>query len=314
MQSIFVKRSRPHLCHRLTSQPSTHTNTSLGQRSLTRRRGPASSQERLGRRWAVVVHNAATPCFIVFVKFWHGLRVLHVHTRCFPTVLSGRLPKICCGFCRCRSPLGSCRQTLWWISCASFGSLSCASSVAESLWFPPQHPELDHQLPPHEISTWRSTLPKSALKTLTPCYLVLAKNEACLLSKTLCTDQGLTIVLFIEHSRASHNQGFFKGFQVVSVFSSFSKVFRGFQLFQGLQSCFFFFFFKVCKVSQGFQVFSGGSRFFFTAFQDLSRFFSGGFEGFSQVFGVCRVCQGCGVFGVSGFWSPSSGRREKSVF
>ena len=42
-------------------------------------------------------------------------------------------------------------------------------SAADSLWFPPQHLELDHQfqLPPREISTWRSTLPKSALRTLT---------------------------------------------------------------------------------------------------------------------------------------------------
>ena len=87
------------------------------------------------------------------------------------------LPKVCCGFCRCRAPLGSSRQTLWWISCASFGSLSCTSSAADSLWFPPQHPELDHQLPPHDISTWRSALPKSVLKTLTPCYQVLAKND-----------------------------------------------------------------------------------------------------------------------------------------
>ena len=60
---------------------------------------------------------------------------------------------------------------------ASFGSMSCTSSPDNSLWFPPQHPELDHQLPPHEISTRRSTWPKSALKTLTPCYHVLAKNE-----------------------------------------------------------------------------------------------------------------------------------------
>ena len=43
-----------------------------------------------------------------------------------------------------RAPLGRSRQTLWWISCASFGSLSCTSSKADSLWFPPQHPELDH--------------------------------------------------------------------------------------------------------------------------------------------------------------------------
>ena len=85
------------------------------------------------------------------------------------------LPKFCCGFCRCQAPLGSSRKILWWISCASFGSLFCTRSAADSLWFPPQHLELDHQLPPHEISTWRSTLPKSALKTLTPCYHVLAK-------------------------------------------------------------------------------------------------------------------------------------------
>ena len=68
------------------------------------------------------------------------------------------LPKFCCGFCRCRAPLASSRQTPWWISCAIFGSLSCTSSPADSLWLPPQHPELDHQLPPHDISTWRSTL------------------------------------------------------------------------------------------------------------------------------------------------------------
>ena len=87
------------------------------------------------------------------------------------------LPKFCCGFSRYRAPLGRSRQTLWWTSCASFGSLSCTSSKADSLWFPSQHPELDHTLPPHEISTWRSTLPKSVLRTLTTCYHVLAKNE-----------------------------------------------------------------------------------------------------------------------------------------
>ena len=64
VQSIFVKCSRPHHCHRLTFQPSTHANTSLGQRSLTRRRGPISSLEKLGELLAVVVH-------IVLVKFWH---------------------------------------------------------------------------------------------------------------------------------------------------------------------------------------------------------------------------------------------------
>ena len=71
---------------------------------------------------------------------------------------------------------GMSRQILNWDSFASFGSLSCTSSAADSLWFPPQHPKLDHQLPPHEISTWKSTLPKSALKNLTPCFQFLAKN------------------------------------------------------------------------------------------------------------------------------------------
>ena len=42
------------------------------------------------------------------------------------------LLKFCFGFCRCRAPLGSSRQTLWWISCASFGSLSCTSSAAST--------------------------------------------------------------------------------------------------------------------------------------------------------------------------------------
>ena len=86
---------------------------------------------------------------------------------------------------RCLSLSGSTgmsRQTLTWDSFASFGSLSCTSSPANSLWFPPnlsisrRHPVLDYQLP-HEISTRRSTWPKSALKTLTPCYHVLAKNK-----------------------------------------------------------------------------------------------------------------------------------------
>ena len=86
------------------------------------------------------------------------------------------LPTFCCGFCRCRAPLRSSRQNLCWNSCASFGSLSCTSAAADSSWFPPRHPELDHQLRPHEISTRRSTLPKSALKTLTPCFHVVAKN------------------------------------------------------------------------------------------------------------------------------------------
>ena len=154
---FFVKRSRHHHCHCLTSQPSTHSITSLGQRSLTRRRGPTSSQEMLGQLWVVVVHIVGTPCFIVLVKFWHHPRALRVVG----------LLKLCCEFFRCRAPLGSSWQTLRWNACASFGSLSRASSAADSSLFPQRHPELDHQLPPHEISTWSSTFTKSALKTPT---------------------------------------------------------------------------------------------------------------------------------------------------
>ena len=175
MQSIFAKRSRPHHCHRPTSQPSTHTNTSLGQRSLTRRRSPTSSQEILGQLWAVVVHIVAASFLIATVCELCMCTSAASQPCCLAAVVG--VPKFCCGFCCCWAPLVSSRQTLWWISCASFGSLSSTSSAADSSWFPPQHPELDHQLPPHEISSWRSTLPKSARKTLTPCYHVLAKNE-----------------------------------------------------------------------------------------------------------------------------------------
>ena len=69
--AFFVKRSRHHHCNRQTFQPSTRTSTSLGQRSLTRRRGPPSGQEMLGQLWVVVVHIVGTPCFIVLVRFWH---------------------------------------------------------------------------------------------------------------------------------------------------------------------------------------------------------------------------------------------------
>ena len=91
---FFVKRSRHHHCHCLTSQPSTHSNTSLGQRSLTRRRGPTSSQEMLCQLWVVVVHIVGTPCFIVLVKFWHHPRALHVHICCFPTGRRGRIAQV----------------------------------------------------------------------------------------------------------------------------------------------------------------------------------------------------------------------------
>ena len=180
MQSIFVKRSRPHHCHRLTSQLSTHTNTSLGQRSLTRWRGPTSSQEMLGQLWAVVVHIVATPCFIYSSKFWHRLRAPHVHICCFATVLSGRRGRIA-------------QVLLWFLSLSSSTGKFSANSVVgflRKLWLAVLHKfssqfvvvstatsRTDHQLPPHEISTRRSTWPKSALKTLTPCYHVLAKNK-----------------------------------------------------------------------------------------------------------------------------------------
>ena len=121
-KAFFVKRSRPHHCHRLTSQPSVHTNTSLGQRSLTRLRGPTSSQEMLGQLWVVVVHIVATPCFIVLVMFWHRSRALHVHNCCFPTVLSGRRGRIA-------------HVLLWFLSLSSSTEIGklCAGILAQAL-------------------------------------------------------------------------------------------------------------------------------------------------------------------------------------
>ena len=87
---------------RLTSsdiQLSMHTNTKrrrLWQGSSTRRRGPTSGQEMLvlpsqrptlGR---CRPQSFGTPCFIVLVKFWHRLRALHVHIRCFQAVARTR--------------------------------------------------------------------------------------------------------------------------------------------------------------------------------------------------------------------------------
>ena len=149
-----------HFCHALTSSPLPSSDIPAfdayehGQRSLTRRRGPTSSQELLGQLWAVVIQIVASPCFILLVKFWHRLRALHVHICCFPTVLSGcrgRIAQVLLWFLSLSSSTGKFSAKSLVDSCAIFGSLSCSSSPADSLWFPP-----------HDISTWRSTLPKSS--------------------------------------------------------------------------------------------------------------------------------------------------------
>ena len=125
-------------------------------------------------------------CFVSFGSWSSTSSPLHVSSW---SSSSGTAPEPACHICcfptgpRCYDavvvelhPLGS-RQTLCWNSCASVGSLSCIGSAADSSWFPPRRLELDHQLPPREISTWRSTLLKSALNSFTPCFHVRAKNE-----------------------------------------------------------------------------------------------------------------------------------------
>ena len=178
MQSIFVKRSRPHHFHRLTSQPATHTRTSLGQTSLTRRRSPTSSQQILGQLWAVVVHIVATP-FSSYSSRSGNVGELRMcisaasQLCCLAAVVG--LPKFCGGVCRCRAPLGSfsANSVVDFLRkrCLAVLHKFCSGCVVVSTSTSRIGP------PPHEISTWRSTLPKSALKTLTPCYHVLAKTN-----------------------------------------------------------------------------------------------------------------------------------------
>ena len=150
--SIFVKHSRPHHCHRLTSQLSSQTNTSLCQRSSSRRRGPTSSQEMfvllsqrpaLGRGRPHRRHSMFHRSRQVLAPFASSACAHLLLPNCAVWPSWSDCPSSAV-VSVVRAPLGSSRQTLWWISCASFGSLSCTSSKADSLWFPPQHLELDH--------------------------------------------------------------------------------------------------------------------------------------------------------------------------
>ena len=155
MQSIFVKRSRLHHCHRLTSQLTTHTNTSLGQRSLTRRRGPRNSQEILGQLWAVVVPHRCHAIFHrtrqVLAPFVSSASAHLLLPNC--AVWPPCSPQWFVDFLRCPA------QVLQRIRCGFHRNISNWTT----------------SFPAHEMSTWRSTLPKSALKTITPCFHVLAE-------------------------------------------------------------------------------------------------------------------------------------------